>query len=163
MRKLVLTVLVIALALPACGGAPPAPPAVATVDAPKTPGTACIATANAERDAKAKGPEKITARHVLVKWSGSKRAPASITRTREQACLRAIEARDKVRGGADFADVVKEYSDEAGAATRGGTVGTIERGDVAPAFAAAAFELERNQLSDVVETEFGFHVIFRTE
>ena len=102
-------------------------------------------------------------KHVLVEYAGAKRAAPSITRSREEACLRAMEARDKLRNGADFADVVKEYSDEPGAATRGGSIGTIERGDVAPPFADAAFELDVNQLSDVVETDFGFHVIFRTE
>jgi parvulin-like peptidyl-prolyl isomerase len=108
-------------------------------------------------------PPKITVKHVLVKYKGSKRADDKIARSRGEACLRAIEARDKVRNGDDWDAVVKDYSDEAGAATRGGSIGAVERKDVAKPFADAAFELKPNQMSDVVETEFGFHVILRTE
>ena len=102
-------------------------------------------------------------RHVLVRFAGAKNADATITRTREQACLRAVEVRDKARGGAVFEDLVKEYSEEPGAASRGGSTGAIERKDVVPPFADAAFELEAQQLGDVVETDYGFHVIYRTE
>jgi NIMA-interacting peptidyl-prolyl cis-trans isomerase 1 len=100
---------------------------------------------------------------VLVKWAGAKRAPASVTRTREQACLRALEARTKLEKGTSFGDVVAEYSDEEGAATREGMIGAITRPQVAPPFADAAFELHIGDVSYVVETDFGFHVIMRTE
>ncbi len=102
-------------------------------------------------------------KHLLVKWSGAKRAPATITRTREEACLRAMEARTKLEKGASFGDVVKEYSDEEGAATREGMLGAIHRAESPPAFADAAFELHVGDVSYVVETDFGFHVIMRTE
>jgi parvulin-like peptidyl-prolyl isomerase len=77
--------------------------------------------------------------------------------------MRAMEARYKLRGGADFGEVVKAYSDEPGAATRAGSLGQVKRSDLLAPFADAAFELDRAQLSDLVETEFGFHVILRTE
>ena len=153
--------------LGACGGAPSeaavAPPSRAPVAAPSGPGAQCLAIAGAKREPGPKQPEKISVRHVLVKYDGAKKADASVKRTREEACLRAMEARDKVRGGADFVAVVKEYSEEPGAASRGGLVPGIERKDVVPPFADAAFELEPSQVSDVVETDFGFHVIQRTE
>ncbi len=101
--------------------------------------------------------------HVLVKHTGSKNPPDGVTRSRGEACMRAMEARDKLRGGADFGEVVKAYSDEPGAATRAGSLGQVKRSDLLAPFADAAFELDRAQLSDLVETEFGFHVILRTE
>jgi peptidyl-prolyl cis-trans isomerase NIMA-interacting 1 len=123
----------------------------------------CFATANAKRAKFSGEPPKVTVKHVLVKYSGAKNADAAITRSREEACLRALEARDKMVGGAEFDDIVKEYSDEAGAATRNGSIGSVERKDLAKPFADAAFELSMNQMSDIVETEFGFHLIMRTE
>ncbi len=102
-------------------------------------------------------------KHVLVKYGGAKGAPATVTRTREQACLRAEEALAKLKDGTSFSEVVAAYSDESGAATREGSIGAIERGDVAPAFADAAFELKMKEVSAVVETPFGFHVILRVE
>jgi peptidyl-prolyl cis-trans isomerase NIMA-interacting 1 len=123
----------------------------------------CFATANAKRAKFSGEPPKITVKHVLIKYAGAKNADAAITRTREEACMRALEARGKLAGGGEFVDTVKEYSDEAGAASREGSIGSVERKDVAKPFADAAFELSVNQMSDIVETEFGFHLILRTE
>lgn len=123
----------------------------------------CFTTANAKRAKFSGEPPKVTVKHVLVKYAGAKNADASITRSREEACLRALEARDKMVAGAEFDDVVKEFSDEPGAASRNGSIGSVERKDLAKPFADAAFELSMNQMSDVVETEFGFHLIMRTQ
>ena len=150
------------LFLCACGGASgAAKPAAPASD--ESPAAKCLRVADAPRARKADEPERVTVRHVLVKWAGAKNAPPEITRTREAACLRAQEARTKLEQGASFADVVKEYSDEPGAATREGLVGQIERRDVNPAFADAAFELEVGAVSYVVESPSGFHVIMRSE
>ena len=157
--------LALSLALTACGAAPSSPsknPGPASAAA-ETPAEACLRSASARREKRADEPARISAKHVLVKYYGAKGAKPAIGRSREEACLRAIEARDKVRGGADFSKVVIEYSEEPGAASREGSVGSIERGDVVPPFADAAFELDMGQLSDVVESDFGFHVILRTE
>lgn len=123
----------------------------------------CFTTANAKRAKFSGEPPKVTVKHILVKYSGAKNADASISRSREEACLRALEVRDKMVGGAEFDDMVKEYSDEPGAASRNGSIGSVERKDLAKPFADAAFELSMNQMSDIVETEFGFHLIIRTE
>ncbi|HEY2368394.1 MAG TPA: peptidylprolyl isomerase [Polyangiaceae bacterium] len=147
----------------ACGGSQPAAQTHTEQASADTPAAKCLAVANAKRERRADEPEKVTVKHLVVKWSGVKRAPATITRTREEACLRAQEARAKLEKGASFGDVVKEYSDEEGAATREGMLGSIKRADAAPPFADAAFELHVGDVSYVVETDFGFHVIMRTE
>jgi parvulin-like peptidyl-prolyl isomerase len=143
---------------------PPVSPAPSAAAGPDSAAIeSCLAAASAKRARFSGEPAKIGVKHVLVKYKGARNAKEDIGRTREQACLRAIEARDKIRSGADFGEVVKQYSDEPGAATRDGSIGAVERKDVAKPFADAAFELSINQISDVVETEFGFHIILRNE
>jgi hypothetical protein len=179
-RSTVRVVAVGALAL-ACGGsasgpagsgpATPSTPLFANKDKDKDKGSAdgpmtaekCLAIAGAKRERKPDEPQAISAKHLLVKYAGAKRAAPTVTRTREEACLRAYEARTKLEAGASFADVVKEYSEEPGAATREGSLGSIGRAHLAPPFADAAFELHVGEVSHVVETDFGFHVIQRTE
>jgi hypothetical protein len=122
-----------------------------------------LAAADAKRQRKPSEPDRISVKHVLVKYAGAKRAPETVTRTREQACLRAAEALTKLKEGMSFAEVVRLYSEESGAATRDGSIGAIERTDVAAPFADAAFELGLREVSEVVETPFGFHLILRFE
>lgn len=168
MRKRKLLALSIGtLVCAACAGAPPPktegdakPEAPAT---PQSPAERCLNAAGARRERKPNEPERVSVRHVLVRYKGAKNAAETITRSREEACLRASEARDKMMAGADFDAIVTEYSDEAGAAERRGLVGTVTRSEVAPPFADAAFELSIQQMSDVVETDRGFHLILRTE
>jgi peptidyl-prolyl cis-trans isomerase NIMA-interacting 1 len=179
-RLVPVALLLLAGLLAACGSGPPPAtaenaPAADKAAAPAEPSASadpavdaeaadkCLAAAGAKRARYSGEPPKVGVKHVLVKFKGAKNADDKITRSREAACLRAIEARDKIREGADWDEVVKQYSDEAGAATRGGSVGTVERQELAKPFADAAFELGVNQLSDVVETESGIHIIFRTE
>ena len=128
-----------------------------------SPAERCLAVAGAKRLRKADEPAKISVKHVLVKYAGAKKAAPSVTRTREQACLRAEEARARLEQGATFADVVNEYSEEPGAKTREGSLGMIERSTLVPPFADAAFELKAGEVSHLVETDFGFHVILRAE
>lgn len=149
-----------------CGGAKPkdaATPDDSGSSGLDTPDTRCLAIARGARERQRNEPDKITVKHVLVKFAGAKNASADIKRSRGDACLRALEARKRLQAGDNFADVVAEYSDEGGAASREGSVGQIRRKDVAPPFADAAFELKPNEVSHVVETDFGYHIIMRTE
>ena len=165
-RASLVGVTLITFAVSACGGqATPAPASSATASASRGGDAAerCLAIAEARRERRPSEPAKISAKHVLVKYAGAKKALPTVTRTREQACLRAQEARAKLEQGTPFAEVVATYSEEPGATTREGSLGSIERSHVVPPFADAAFELSAGQVSHVVETDFGFHVIMRTE
>jgi len=134
----------------AVGGAPPPKPSAATdpLEKPK---------------AKGPPPARIGARHVLVQWMGSERAGSGVLRSREQARAIAEEVLKKAKGGADLGRLAVEYSDEPNAGPRGGSLGRFGKGQMVPAFEEAAFKLEVGEVSDIIETPFGFHVIQRTE
>lgn len=116
-----------------------------------------------EESARSDTPSEIAASHLLVMHQGSRSATRAITRTREEARARAEEARARILGGEDFAAMVAEYSEEPGAAAREGALGRFSRGMMVRPFADAAFALDVGEVSEVVETAFGFHVIKRTE
>jgi peptidyl-prolyl cis-trans isomerase NIMA-interacting 1 len=116
-----------------------------------------------EREIAAKQPKEVGARHILIMHVRSKSKPESLTRTREQAMVRAEECLRKIRGGTPFEDMVKEYSDEPGAAERNGDLGVFDRTQMVKAFSDAAFMLKVGEVSEIVETPFGFHIIKRTE
>ena len=108
-------------------------------------------------------PTKIGARHVLVQWMGSDRAGKSVLRTREQALVLAQEVLKRAKAGEDLGRLAVEYSDEPNAGARGGSLGRFGKGQMVGAFEAVAFKLKVGQISDIVETPFGYHIIQRTE
>lgn len=105
---------------------------------------------------------EVHAAHLMVSWSGAERAPAGVSRTREQARARAEEAVAKLAGGADWADVVRQYSDGP-LKEDGGDLGWFGRGQLASALDEVAFDLEPGASSGIVETPRGFHVLKRLE
>jgi parvulin-like peptidyl-prolyl isomerase len=64
-----------------------------------------------------------------------------------------------VLGGADFGRTARDVSEDTGTALAGGLVGTFPRGQMDPAFEAAAFSGKPGEISDLVETPYGFHII----
>ncbi len=64
---------------------------------------------------------------------------------------------------ADFAELAKKYSDDPGSGRAGGDLGWQKRGTFVPEFEAAAFNLKPNEISEVIESEFGFHLIQQLE
>jgi peptidyl-prolyl cis-trans isomerase C len=94
-------------------------------------------------------PEQIRVSHILV----SSRACEPEARARE------VLARAR-QPGSDFAALAREYSDDPASAARGGDLGLFQRGRMTPAFEVAAFALKQpGDLSDLVKTEYGYHII----
>ena len=69
----------------------------------------------------------------------------------------------RARAKEDFTRLAVEYSDEPNAGARGGSVGRFGHGQMVPEFEAVAFKLQVGEISDIVESPFGYHVIQRTE
>jgi hypothetical protein len=116
-----------------------------------------------ERRLIASQPSKVGAKHILVMHDESASKPDNIHRSRAEAFKRAQEVLLKIRGGADFGEMVKEFTDEPGGVERNGDLGVFERGTMVKPFADAAFALKVGEVSEVVETKYGFHIIKRTE
>lgn len=72
---------------------------------------------------------------------------------------RITELRQRLSDGEDFATLAKKYSDDPGSGSNGGDLGWQKRGSFVPEFEAVLYNLEKGQISPIVETEFGFHVI----
>lgn len=105
--------------------------------------------------------QKVHTRHILVRYQGARNAPADITRTADEARALAEQIRAEVSApGADFAAIARQRSED-GSASSGGDLGSLGRGRLAPEYERAAFALRPGQVSAVVQTEFGFHVIQR--
>ena len=108
-------------------------------------------------------PTEVAASHILVAYAGAERADAAITRTKEEALARAEEIHAKaIAPDADFAALAQEYSDGP-SGPNGGDLGTFGKGQMAPPFEAAAFKLKVGEISAVVETDFGYHIIKRND
>jgi len=110
-----------------------------------------------------KEPEEIAASHILIAYKGAERADKRITRTKDEAKTLAEKVlKEAKQKDADFAKLAKKYSDGPSKA-KGGDLGTFKKGKMAAEFDKAAFKLKVNEISDVVETKFGFHIIKRTK
>jgi len=107
--------------------------------------------------------DRVGASHILISYQGSARAQPTVTRSKDEAKkLAETLSADAKKEGADFAALAKQHSDGP-SGPKGGDLGVFGRGRMMPAFEAAAFALNVGEVSDVVETQFGFHVILRTE
>lgn len=135
---------------------------VTTFEGPSEPPRVAAAPLPPEVAAHADEPAEISASHILIQYRGALHAAPDITRTKAEARALAEKVLEKARAGEDFAKLAAKYSDEPGAAARGGSLGHFSRDMMVPEFSDAAFKLKVGQISDVVETQFGFHVIKRT-
>ena len=98
--------------------------------------------------------KQVQARHILFSLAdGISDERKADTRSTAQGIL------ERARGGEDFAALAEEYSQDAGTASNGGDLGFFGRGRMVKPFEEAAFDMEVGQVSDLVETTFGFHII----
>jgi peptidyl-prolyl cis-trans isomerase C len=119
-----------------------------------TVGDADIATFYQQNPDKFQQPEAVHAAHILIRLpekaddAAKKKARADADKVLAQA-----------KKAADFAALAKQYSQDSGSAVNGGDLGFVAKGQTVPAFEQAAFGLKPGQLSGIVETPFGFHII----
>lgn len=96
---------------------------------------------------------KVKTRHILfIAERGSSE------KIRNEKLQLAKNVLQEIREGADFAELATEYSEDVSASS-GGDVGYVERGKMVPEFEEAVFSLRPGQVSDIVETEYGYHII----
>ncbi len=98
-------------------------------------------------------PEQVAARHILIKTT-----PKDDKATQDKALAKIKEIQVKVKAGEDFAELAKKYS-EGPSGKNGGDLGYFGRGQMVKPFEDAAFSLAPDQTSDIVKTQFGYHLI----
>lgn len=104
-------------------------------------------------------PEEVKVSHILIKTplpgTDGKVDPKAVA----DAKAKAEDILKKLQGGANFADLAKKNSDDPGSAPQGGELGWIGRGRTVPEFEKAAFGLKPGQMSGLVQSSYGFHII----
>ncbi|MCZ2079834.1 MAG: peptidylprolyl isomerase [Bryobacteraceae bacterium] len=98
-------------------------------------------------------PERVRARHILLKTTDKPKDEIPAIRAKAESLLKQIQS------GGDFAKLAREYSEDPGSATKGGELGWITRGQTVKNFEQSAFSLKPGQVSGIIETEYGFHII----
>src|SRR5262249_17876370 len=99
-------------------------------------------------------PEQVRASHILLKTEGKDDAAVK---------AKAEDILKQAKSGADFGELAKKYSEDDSNAKNGGDLDYFTRGKMVPEFDTVAFSLQPGQLSDVVKSPFGYHVIKVTD
>jgi peptidyl-prolyl cis-trans isomerase C len=108
----------------------------------------------------AKQYEQVKARHILIAPKGSPAAQTGKKElTDEEAKAKAEDLRKQIVAGASFEELAKKESDDAGSGARGGDLGSFGHGQMVPEFEAAAFAAKVGEVTPVVKTQFGYHII----
>ena len=97
--------------------------------------------------------DQIQASHILISTTAEL--------SKEDALEKIEQLKLKIVDAEDFSDLAKQHSD-CPSASKGGHLGSFGRGAMVPTFDKAVFDLGVGEISEVVETEFGFHLIHRT-
>jgi parvulin-like peptidyl-prolyl isomerase len=162
----VLTSMLFLACMPACASLTE-PASNSTVTPPPKPSAAVATAAPAPTPAptpSAPAAETVTASHILVAYSGALRASKDIKRSKTEAKKRAESLLARAKKGEDFAKLADDNSDDPTAKRGHGSLGTFTRETMVKPFADAAFALKPGEVTPApVETQFGFHVIKRTQ
>ena len=128
----------------------------------KNPG---MKATDAEIDAylKAHLEDQVHARHILISAGKAESpdapSPVPSESDKAQARTKAEQVLKRARAGEDFAALAKQFSSDPGSKDKGGDLGWFAAGQMVPEFDKAAFALQPGQISDIVESQFGFHII----
>jgi peptidyl-prolyl cis-trans isomerase D len=95
-------------------------------------------------------PEQVRASHILLKTEGKDDAAVK---------AKAEDLLKQARGGADFAELARKNSEDEGSAKNGGDLDYFGKGRMVPEFDAAVFAMQPGQISDLVKTQYGYHII----
>jgi peptidyl-prolyl cis-trans isomerase C len=98
--------------------------------------------------------ERVRASHILIRTAENADAGA-----KQEARAKAADVLKQVKSGKEFGELAKFYSQDPGSASSGGDLGYFSQGQMVPPFEQAAFALKPGDVSDVVETPFGYHII----
>lgn len=108
---------------------------------------------------KSKRRYKLRARHILAKSKESIKGNVVDALPDENPLTKIKRIREEIIGGASFDSLARKYSDDPGSGAKGGDLGFFERRQMVKPFDEAVFNLEINELSEVVKTRFGYHLI----
>jgi peptidyl-prolyl cis-trans isomerase D len=98
-------------------------------------------------------PERVHARHILLSTANKPKEEVPKIQAQADALLK------QIKSGGDFAELAKKNSQDPGSAQKGGDLGWVSRGQMVKNFEDAVFTLKPNEISNVVTTEYGFHII----
>lgn len=108
---------------------------------------------NQSKDSRFRTPERLHIRHILLKTADKKPEEATAIENKAKDLLK------QIKGGADFAELAKKNSEDPGSAVKGGDLDFISRGQTVKNFENTAFALKPNEISGVIKTEYGFHIL----
>jgi peptidyl-prolyl cis-trans isomerase D len=98
-------------------------------------------------------PNRVHVEHILLMTVGKTDAEVDEIKKKAEDVLK------QARSGAKFEDLAKKYTEDPGTKDKGGDLGWLVQGQTVPEFEKAAFSLQKGQISDLVRTQYGFHII----
>jgi len=112
-----------------------------------------------QHDEEFRTPDRVRVRHILIKSPGPGPDGKVDQKAVDAARAKAADILKQVKAGGDFAELAKKNSDDPGSKEKGGELGWIVKGQTVPEFEQASFAMNPGQISDLVQSSFGFHII----